>query len=218
MTIPSPKGGRGLGFATPMVKSMSPITHFLASWVGFERFQASQRDKALVVIAGIIPDLDGLGIVVDFATRVLGLPETDYYQSFHRMYGHGLPGAILIAAAAGIFGIRRFWVAIWAFISVHLHLLCDVIGARGTTAEDIWGIYYFAPFTTAYELSWSGQWPLVGWQNTTISIILLSILMIRATASGYSPVGLLNQRADIAFVETLRNRKKQLLSVFDQNK
>lgn len=197
---------------------MSPITHFLVGWAGLERFQASRRDKALVVLAGLAPDLDGLGILVDFATRALGLPETDYYQSFHRMYGHGLPAAAVIAAVASSLGVRRFWVAFWAFVSVHLHFLCDVLGSRGTTAEDIWGIYYFAPFTTAYEYSWSGQWPLVGWQNMAISAVLLGIVMMRATTMGYSPVGLLSERADAVFVATLRGWKQRVLWVFGRGR
>lgn len=191
---------------------MSPITHFLVGWVGLERFQVSRRDKALVVLAGLAPDLDGLGIVVDFATRAFGLPETDYYQQFHRMYGHGLPAALIIALVAAAPAARRFTVMCWAFVSVHLHFLCDLLGSRGTTAEDIWGIYYFAPFTTAYEISWSGQWPLVGWQNMAISAVLLAIMMAKATASGYSPLGLLSERADAVFVATLRKWRQRVRS------
>jgi inner membrane protein len=183
---------------------MSPITHFLVGWVALERLRVNPRDKALVVLAGLAPDLDGLGIVVDFTTRALGLLETDYYQSLHRMYGHGLPAAIVFAAIAGAFGVQRLGVALLAFVSVHLHFLGDLLGSRGTTAEDLWGIYYFAPFSTAFELSWAGQWPLVGWQNMAISAVLLGIVMLRASRLGYSPVGLLSQRADAAFVATLR--------------
>jgi membrane-bound metal-dependent hydrolase YbcI (DUF457 family) len=192
---------------------MSPITHFLVGWVGLERIQPSRRDKALVVLAGLAPDFDGLGIVADFATRAFGLPETDYYQSFHRLYGHGLPAAVIIAAVAGALSARGLVVAVWALVSVHLHFLCDLLGSRGTTAEDIWGITYFAPFTKAYEVSWSGQWPLVGWQNMAISVALLAIMMVKATTSGYSPVGLLSKRADAAFVAALCGWRRQVLSV-----
>ena len=192
---------------------MSPITHFLVGWVGLERFQASPRDKALVVLAGLAPDLDGLGIVVDFATRTFGLPETDYYQSLHRMYGHGLPAAVIIAAVAAAFSVRGLAVAAWAFLSVHLHFLCDLLGSRGTTTEDIWGIYYFAPFTTAYEVSWSGQWPLVGWQNMAISALLLAVVLVRATTAGYSPLALLSERADAALIATLREWRRRARSI-----
>lgn len=186
---------------------MSPITHFLVSWTALERFQASRRDKALVVLAGVLPDVDGLGIVADFITRSLGWAETNYYQEFHRMVGHGLPAALVIAALAALLGRRRLWVAGGAFVSVHLHFLCDLIGSRGTSAEDIWGIYYFAPLTTRLEWAWSGQWPLVGWQNMLITMALLFIVLRRATITGYSPVALVSVPGDGALVATLRQWK-----------
>jgi hypothetical protein len=191
---------------------MSPITHFMVGWVGLERFHASNRDKALVVCAGLAPDVDGLGIVVDFATRTLGLPETDYYQSFHRMYGHGLPAAVLLSALVGMCGVNKIRVALCTFISIHLHLLCDLLGSRGSGAEDIWGVFYFAPINVAYELSWHSQWPLVGWQNMVISATLLAILMWRAARTGYSPLVLLSARADGPFVATLRVWRARLRS------
>ena len=189
---------------------MSPVTHFLAGWVGFERLLPARRDKALVVLAGLAPDLDGLGIVVDFATRVLGLPETDYYQAYHRLYGHGLPAALLISAIAGVLGERRREVALWAFVSVHLHFLCDLLGSRGSDPGDIWGIWYFAPFSLAIEIAWPGQWPLVGWQNLAITAVLLAVVLLRAAAAGYSPVRLLSGRIDAAFVATLRDWKQRI--------
>ena len=104
------------------------------------------RDKALVCLAGLAPDLDGLGIVVDFVTRLSGSPETNYYQDFHRLVGHGLPAALVISGVAASLGLARMRVAFFAFIAMHLHFLCDLIGSRGTTAEDIWPIYYLEPF------------------------------------------------------------------------
>jgi membrane-bound metal-dependent hydrolase YbcI (DUF457 family) len=189
---------------------VSPVTHFLAGWVGFERLLPARRDKALVVLAGLAPDLDGLGIVVDFATRALGLPETDYYQMFHRQYGHGLPAAILIGAIAGALGARRYEAAVWAFASVHLHFLCDLLGSRGNDPGDIWGIWYLAPFSNAIEIAWPGQWPLVGWQNLAITAVLLAVALLRAAAAGYSPVRLLSGRLDAAFVATLRDWKQRI--------
>jgi inner membrane protein len=95
-------------------------------------------------------------------------------------------------------------------VAVHLHFLCDVLGSRGATAEDIWGIYYFAPFSLAHEIAWKGQWELVSWQNTAVSAALLLVIMVRAAARGYSPVGLVSKRADAVFVATLRDWKRRL--------
>jgi inner membrane protein len=189
---------------------VSPISHFLVGWTALERFQSGRRDKAIVVLAGLAPDLDGLGIVVDFATRTGGLAETNYYQEFHRMIGHGLPAALVVAALAGLFGRHRLWAAAGAFVSVHLHFMCDLIGSRGNSLEDIWGIYYFAPITTRLEWAWAGQWPLVGWQNMLITMVLLFITMQRAATTGYSPLGLASPPGDAALVATLRQWKERI--------
>ncbi len=185
---------------------MSPITHFLASWVLFERFQTSRRDRALVVLSGILPDADGLGIAVDFTTRALGLPPTDYYQTFHRFYGHGLFAACVLSLLLGLCAGARWRVALCAFLCIHLHFLCDLAGSRGTTPEDLWGLYYWGPFTRAGEIVWSGQWPLVSWQNFAFTVILLVIALKRAIECGYSPLQLLNLKADRVFVTVLRRR------------
>jgi hypothetical protein len=185
---------------------MSPITHFLASWVVFERFQVSRRDRALVVLAGVLPDVDGLGIVADFATRVSGLPPTEYYQMFHRFYCHGLLAACVIAVFCGLCANAKWRVACCAFLCVHLHFLCDLAGSRGTMSEDLWGLYYWGPFTHAGEIVWSGQWPLVGWQNFVLTAALLAVVLKRAISYGYSPLQLFSLRADRAFVTTLRRR------------
>lgn len=185
---------------------MSPITHFLAGWTLLERTQLSRRDGALVALIGVAPDLDGLGIVVDFATRALGLPETDYYQEFHRRYGHGLPAALVFTCIVAILADHRWRAALGAFLSVHLHFFCDILGSRGTTIHDNWPITYFAPVSDRLVLAWSGQWPLVGWQNMLVTFALIVATMALAVRHGYSPVSLVSKKADAAFVQTLRRR------------
>jgi len=191
---------------------VSPVTHFLVGWTALERALPARRDKALVSLAGVAPDLDGLGIVVDFATRTLGMPETDYYQAYHRIYGHGLPAALVIAAVCAALGARghRAMVALCAFVAVHLHFLCDILGSRGSGAEDLWGIWYLAPFSLTPEFVWRGQWELVGWQNTAITAALLLVIAARATRTGYSPLVLVSERADAAFIATLRKWRARL--------
>lgn len=189
---------------------MNPITHFLVGWTALERWLPSRRDKALVCCSGVVPDLDGLGIVVDFATRCLGYPPTDYYQQFHRIYGHGVPAALLVTALVGLSARDKRRSAALAFVAVHLHFLCDLLGSRGSGADDIWPIYYLAPFTTWPAWSFPYQWPLVGWQNLTISALLMGIAMWRATGVGYSPVALVSVRADAVFVAVVRGWRERI--------
>lgn len=189
---------------------MSPITHLLVGWIALERGVMARRDKALVCLAGVAPDLDGIGIVVDFATRQLGLPETDYYQTYHRMVGHGLPAAIIVAMVAGCFGVARIRTALLALLAFHLHLLCDILGSRGETAEDIWPIYYLAPWSTGMELRWVDQWHLIGWQNFLITATLMFWAGARATRLGYSPLSLVSGKGDGVLVATLRTWRQRL--------
>ena len=169
---------------------MNPITHFLVGWTALEKAQRTDRDRTLVVLAGLAPDLDGLGIVAGFADPALGLAETSYYQDFHHVWGHGLPAALVISAVVAGFAASRARAALCAFIAVHLHFLCDILGSRGPGAEDIWGIAYFSPLADNPMFEWSGQWELIGWQNTLITIVLLIWIAARGISAGYTPLRL----------------------------
>lgn len=192
---------------------MSPVTHFLFGWTVFERAFASRRDKALVVAAGVAPDFDAAGVLADLANRALGLPDSHYFESFHRMLGHGLAAAIVLAVGAALLAERKGRMAVLAFLCVHLHFLCDVVGSRGGDAADLWNIYYLAPFSRAWEFSWRGQWPLAGWQNLLITAVLLALVFVQAVRRGYSPLVLFSARADAAFVRTLRGWRQRMAGV-----
>lgn len=196
---------------------MNPISHFFVGWVSLERLLPSRRDKALVCLSGLAPDLDGIGIVGDFFTRQFGYVHTDYYQQFHRIYGHGLPAALLIALVVAALSRNRARSAALAFAAVHLHLLCDLLGSRGSSPEDIWPIYYLAPFSLQPQWWVAFQWPLVGWQNLSISAILMAAVMWRAVNLGYSPVMLFSARADVIFVEVLRKWRASLLRCLERS-
>jgi hypothetical protein len=47
---------------------LSPITHFLHGWA-LAQFLEDRRDRAIVTIAAVIPDLDGFGVVPELLTR-----------------------------------------------------------------------------------------------------------------------------------------------------
>lgn len=189
---------------------MNVVTHLLADWALAAPTQHSRRDRALVTWAGVAPDLDGLGIVVDFATRTLHLHETDYYQQFHRMYGHGLPGALAIAAVAATLAGRRAPVLVWSLIAVHLHFFCDILGSRGTDPQDIWPIRYLAPFSHAWTIEWAGQWPLTSWQNTSITLALIVAALALALKFRVTPCEMFSPRADAKVVEALITRWNSL--------
>ena len=183
---------------------MNPITHFLTGWAVANAAELDRRDRALVAVAGIAPDVDGLGIVVDFATAATRHP-TEWWGSYHHVIGHNLAAGCLVAGVALALAHRKARTAALAFVSFHLHLLGDLIGSRGPDGYR-WPIPYLEPFSDAWQWTWSGQWALNAWPNFTITASLLALTFYCAWRRGFSPLELVSTRADRAFVDTLRLR------------
>jgi hypothetical protein len=185
---------------------MSPITHFFASWSLADMSRLRARDLTLATLCGVLPDADGLGVLVDGANRVLGRPDSWWYGHYHHAVLHGLPAAIAIPLALSFFAVNRVRMFVVGLVAVHLHLLCDVVGSRGPGADDIWPLPYLAPFSDRLAIHWSSQWPLNAWPNIIFTLSLLEFALFRAIVSGYSPVAVFNAGADRAFIKTIRNR------------
>jgi hypothetical protein len=183
---------------------MSPATHFLIGWLAANVGDLDRRERAMVTIAGVIPDADGLGIVAEVLTRNSAHP-LNWWSEYHHLLGHNL-GFCLVMTTLGFLLARQRWkTAALVFVSFHLHLICDVIGARGPDLNH-WPIPYLLPFSNAWQWAWRGQWALNGWQNFVITSAALVMTFFLAWKRGYSPLEMFSSRADRAFVETLRRR------------
>jgi hypothetical protein len=95
--------------------------------------------------------------------------------------------------------------ALLVFLSFHLHLLCDLIGARGPDGDQ-WPIPYLKPFSNSIQLTWHGQWALNGWQNFVITGIFLLATFWIAWKYASSPLELVSQPTNQALIQTLRQR------------
>ena len=49
--------------------TMNPVTHFLTGWVVANVDDLERRDRAIVTLAAVIPDVDGLGILMNIASK-----------------------------------------------------------------------------------------------------------------------------------------------------
>lgn len=183
---------------------MSPITHFLAGWAVAQASGLNPRERAAVAIAGVIPDADGLGIVMDFLTRNAAHP-TNWWGDYHHILGHGLLFCAVCAAASFFLAAQRWRTAALVALSFHLHLLGDLIGARGPEGDQ-WPIHYLGPFSERGQWIWSGQWALNAWPNFVITGVLLFLAFVWARNKGFSPLEIFSSQADAAFVATLRRR------------
>jgi len=185
---------------------MSPVTHFLLSWVVAEGIGRDPVERRVITLAGIAPDLDGLGVVIDVVSPWVGGAVTAFYGEYHHALLHGLFGAALLSMCAAAAVRRKTVVGLGAFLVVHLHLLCDLVGSRGTSPWDLWSVSYFAPFSKVATLQWQGQWPLNAWPNIVMTVLLIALGFVWAVRFGRSPLAAISQNADQVFVETVQGR------------
>jgi len=148
---------------------MSPGSHLLFSWLTTAQLLKNRRERALVSISGIAPDIDGLGLIVDKLTG-----STNFYLQYHHYVGHSIFSALCISVLATLLAkSQKFTVFVLSFILVHVHILFDIIGSKGPDGYQ-WPIYYLSPLDVDYSVTWSGQWELNAWQNNVIMLLLLS--------------------------------------------
>ena len=104
-----------------------------------------------------------------------------------------LPFALVVTLVCGLIAGRS--VAALAFVSFHLHLVCDLLGSGRE-----WPIAYLYPFSPA-EIGLSWGWELASWQNVTIMIALLAAMAFtarrwgRTFAEGFLPPRLADEVA-----------------------
>jgi len=184
---------------------MSPVTHFLTGWVLATAAGLERRERALVTVAAVIPDIDGLGIVPELLTRHSHHPLLWFSQYHHVL--HTLLFAIVISVSAAVVAKHKLTAALMAFVAFHLHLLEDLAGSRGPDGFN-WPIPYLHPFTSRWDWTWQGQWQLNAWPNIALTTGLLCVTVWFATVRGYSPVDIFSQQADKPVVSVLQRRTR----------
>ena len=130
---------------------MSPVTHLLTGWIVANASTRSvRRERAIITVASVAPDLDGLGIIPELVTRDSAHPLL-WYSQYHHLLGHNLLFGLIVTLIAFIFGARRSITAGFAFLAFHLHLLFDLFGSRSPDGYQ-WPIHYLWPFSDFWQL------------------------------------------------------------------
>lgn len=182
---------------------MNPVTHLLVGWMVANSATLNRRERAAVTLAGVVPDIDGLGAPLEVLTRDWERPLTWFSQYHHTL--HNITFAVAVAGISFLVATRRWKTAALAFVSFHLHLLGDLVGARGPDGHQ-WPIPYLLPFSRSWEWAWQGQWALNAWPNFAITGVLVVATFYLAWRRGFSPLEIVSSRADAAFVAVLRAR------------
>jgi inner membrane protein len=184
---------------------MSPITHFFMGWAVANSVPSlAKRDRAFVTWASVVPDLDGLGIIAEKLTQNSSQP-LNWWSNYHHVLGHNLGFALVFTIVAAVFAKQKVKTTFLVFFSFNLHLLADLVGARGPDGDQ-WPIPYLLPFSDHVQLTWSGQWALNAWPNIVITAVLIGIAVILARQRGFSPLEMFSAKADAAFIRALRKR------------
>jgi inner membrane protein len=174
---------------------MHPVTHFLTGWMVGNAADLSNRDRIIVALVGTAPDIDGIGIVVELAT----LPTRPSGTATTTMSSDTTSGLLPC-----VFSSRLNWLVVGGsprhWPSWPSTFTCSAISWGRALRMGTRGRF------PTWQLAWSGQWPLSSWQNNLITAVLMAVTLYLAWRSGFSPLGLVSERADRVFVGTLRAR------------
>jgi inner membrane protein len=153
--------------------------HFIISWVVANSIALDRRARVGITLAGIVPDIDGVGYIVDKLNLQFNI-ESSYFADYHHLYGHNIFAGLMISSIAGAFCQRKVSVFLLSLLTFHLHLLCDLAGSMGPDGYQ-WPIYYLYPLLPDLQLTWSGQWELSSWKNSAIgvSFFVLALALAR---------------------------------------
>jgi hypothetical protein len=151
---------------------MAPGTHALIGWWSANVLPLSRRDRLLVFLGGILPDLDGLGL----------LYSQEAYFTYHHVLCHNLLGCFLWALVVALLSRDRMRCVALAVLNWHLHLACDYFGSRGPWESPPWVLPYLFPAVGGWSDGefvgpawyWNPwQWPLNAWPNLLVTVIAL---------------------------------------------
>jgi len=134
---------------------VNPVTHLLAGWIltQAESAHGTARKRAIITLVGVAPDLDGLGIIPELLTSNSSHPLV-WFSEYHYILRHNIAADAASTSVAYFFSGRSLKNTFLACASFHLHLLCDVMGARGPGGYQ-WPVPYLLPFTNAGDIAWS---------------------------------------------------------------
>jgi len=183
---------------------MSPITHLLISWSVANISKINRRERALVTLAGVVPDIDGAGLIIDVFSHGSDQP-LQLWSMYHHILGHNIGFGLLLVIVTFALSTRRWATSLLVFMSFHLHLLCDLLGSKGPDGYQ-WPIPYLFPFSDAWQWTWAYQWQLNAWPNFAITIFTILLILFFSWKNGLSPLEIVSLKANRSFVDALRNR------------
>jgi hypothetical protein len=186
---------------------VNPVTHALVSWTLANTVpKTTRRERFLITAGGLIPDVDGVGAPVDIVTRTFTDEPTRFFHEYHHLL-HCVGWAVVATALLAAFARkgRRALIAVMVAVTFHMHILCDIAGAKGPDGSQ-WEIPYLLPFSDAWQLAVSWQWELNAWPNIALTLVLVGVSGVLGVKRGRTVVEIFSAKVDFVIVDALRDR------------
>jgi hypothetical protein len=78
------------------------------------------KERAVITLAGVVPDIDGLGAIPELVTRNSTHP-LPWFSLYHQL--HSLAFGLLVAVISFAFANHKLATGLFVLLSSHLHLL-----------------------------------------------------------------------------------------------
>lgn len=168
---------------------MTPITHGFISWIAATPLK-HRKDRILVTIAGLVPDIDGVGAIIS----------VDYYAKFHHILAHNIFFGIIISIMTLLISGQKKLTVFLALLSFHLHLICDLFGSGAG-----WGVQYFWPINNInFEFKAPFQWELDSLQNLVITAVSIAIMIFISLKKNRTILEVINLKLDMTVVSVFK--------------
>lgn len=173
--------------------------HLFLSYALPWRTDLARRDRILVTLAGIAPDIDA-PILLPFGERAF----TDHHHAFT----HHLAGAALAAGAGFLLGRRKAEAAALAAAAWCGHLLLDMVGAGERFADGSFAypLPLLRPFSARPFDPFPFAWPLASWQNAVVMAAAVVLVGRLAVVEGRTVLEVFSLPLDAAVVGAIRGR------------
>ena len=159
-------------------------SHFLAGWILSEIKPLEKRDRWIIALSSVFPDIDGIPIVFG----------VEAYQKWHHSFGHSLLAGLGLALLVYFLSVRKAWVTILSLVSFHVHIALDYFGSGGPYGS-IWSIKYLWPFSEQGYFP-SFQWALHSPINISLTIFFMVIVIILGARRERSPFEIISASGD----------------------
>jgi hypothetical protein len=153
----------------------------MIAWLVAVAFAKDVQDRRLIVIAGVVLDIDGIFILIN----------NNSYMEFHHTFGHSLIFGVLVAIVALTLSADKLKVFFWAISAFSLHLVGDIVGTN-------WPVPIFYPLSdfSLTASSFLTQNQIYNIINPAVFIICLVLIFIVMYRKSISPIEFISQKLD----------------------